>query len=84
MVHQGDEAKIKNGGIKHKKEIIRIPPAIKKVRGHRQPGEPQRSLPQCEKDRQHHQQEDQECPGVEQHLREDNNVRSKGRESEIS
>jgi len=34
MVHQGDEAEIENGGVKYQEEIIRIPPAIEKVRGH--------------------------------------------------
>src|SRR2546421_10830402 len=68
MVHEGDQAKIEQGGIDDEREIIRIPPSIEEIGGERQPGQPKSGSAQREKHREHDQQENQEWPGMEQHL----------------
>ena len=65
VVHQRDEGEVQQRGIHHQQQVIRIPPAVKEVRGQRQPRQPQPGLPQGEEHRQDDHQEDQERPGVE-------------------
>jgi hypothetical protein len=69
VVHERDQAEVEDRGIKNEEQIVRIPPAIKEVGGHRQPRQPEEGFSQREKHRQHHQQKNQEGPSVKEHER---------------
>ena len=38
VIHQRDQEEIEQGGIDHQEQVVRIPPAVKEVGSHRQPG----------------------------------------------
>src|SRR5438477_7853178 len=67
MIHQRHEGEVQQSGVEDQEKVIRIPPSIKKVGGHREPRKTEPCLAQSKEHRQYNQQEEQERPGVEKH-----------------
>src|SRR4051794_22375274 len=69
VIHERDQNEIEQGGVENEDEVVRIPPAVKRVGGDQKPRNPESCAAESKQQREHHCEEERECPGMKKHGR---------------